>query len=211
MKIRALILWISVAAVGCGIGSDRIAQAPDDGAGSGAPGDGFATAGDASDAGAGAGGGGGTDDPWAVTDYDGCDVDLTCSAGCDEDLDCAADSPTSGGTGGGTGAGGAGGGDGSPEVARDVLDEWVGGEHDLEASTEMWMALPERDGETEMLIVATVFEGEVTLAAYDAEGALVARSDATPAIRLDPAAGAEMFRAVAGEAGARFVLESQTR
>lgn len=133
-----------------------------------------------------------------LEDYAGCDVDLACTSGCDEDLDC----PPPGGSPADAGAG--------PVTPGDELREVFAGDEipdlALAAFGERFWDLGEVAAE--MVIGAEIVRGDLTLALYDDDDALIARSTTQPAVRLAPLdrpIGAKL-RVIAGEDGCEFTL-----
>lgn len=128
-------------------------------------------------------------------EYDGCDVDWTCTAECDDDLDCGDEQHI-----------------GEPPVAADrpVDDQtptWPerGGEQTVAADGEQWIRLGAVEaGER---IEADVAAGALIVAVYALEdGRLLARSVDAPAVVLDEASPDAALRLVAGDTEARFTL-----
>lgn len=128
-------------------------------------------------------------------EYDGCDVDWTCTEGCDDDLDCterlvAGEPPIAG----------------DRPVGEDT-PSWpeLGGEQTVAADGEQWIRLGAVEpGER---IEADVADGDLTVAVYATDdGRLLSRSVAAPVVVLGEASPAAALRLVAGDTEARFTL-----
>lgn len=130
--------------------------------------------------------------------YEGCDVDLTCSEGCaagDFDPDCRDPGPDSAADGGLNDPGP------EPPEPEAMPDQPV--RMQMEAGEERWWLL--EPSEFDVMIVAGLDSGEVTLIAYAADGSLLARSTRHTAILVEARPDDPepvRVRVIAGEGGA---------
>ena len=129
------------------------------------------------------------DDLGGVVDYDGCDVDLTCTSDCEEDLDCAT-LDGDGFTPSGANTGGDGDAGGVPAPVDPGENPSLSFESDADEPmtielgplTQHWLELGEIT--EDQYVLGRLVAGTAILAVYDEEGRLVSRSTQHSAVHI---------------------------